>query len=138
MVFWRPVFFFKQKTAYEMRISDWSSDVCSSDLVGEAGAAALQQALPQPLAVTVVVRRFARILDALPLPVLALFAHPPLPSRDGQLESGTRRRSTANCPATLSRLSPPAPDPTATATRRTGCPCLLGSTPRIHAGGGGG
>src|SRR3546814_14557724 len=29
-------FFFKQKTAYEMRISDWSSDVCSSDLVREA------------------------------------------------------------------------------------------------------
>src|SRR3546814_16424151 len=28
-------FFFKQKTAYEMRISDWSSDVCSSDLVGQ-------------------------------------------------------------------------------------------------------
>src|SRR3546814_11412542 len=40
-------FFFKQKTAYEMRISDWSSDVCSSDLelevldhrqIGEEGA----------------------------------------------------------------------------------------------------
>src|SRR3546814_4725670 len=29
---WVDVFFFKQKTAYEMRISDWSSDVCSSDL----------------------------------------------------------------------------------------------------------
>src|SRR3546814_10608165 len=28
------VFFFKQNTAYEMRISDWSSDVCSSDLQG--------------------------------------------------------------------------------------------------------
>src|SRR3546814_8477964 len=28
-------FFFKQKTAYEMRISDWSSDVCSSDLLVE-------------------------------------------------------------------------------------------------------
>src|SRR3546814_2157383 len=28
------IFFFKQKTAYEMRISDWSSDVCSSDLDG--------------------------------------------------------------------------------------------------------
>src|SRR3546814_8123072 len=28
------IFFFKQKTAYEMRISDWSSDVCSSDLRG--------------------------------------------------------------------------------------------------------
>src|SRR3546814_9349298 len=30
-------FFFKQKTAYEMRISDWSSDVCSSDLVDMGG-----------------------------------------------------------------------------------------------------
>src|SRR3546814_5139257 len=30
-------FFFKQKTAYEMRISDWSSDVCSSDLPGAKG-----------------------------------------------------------------------------------------------------
>src|SRR3546814_6187952 len=29
-------FFFKQKTAYEMRISDWSSDVCSSDLIVDA------------------------------------------------------------------------------------------------------
>src|SRR3546814_15082942 len=29
-------FFFKQKTAYEMRISDWSSDVCSSDLPGSS------------------------------------------------------------------------------------------------------
>src|SRR3546814_2348455 len=29
-------FFFKQKTAYELRISDWSSDVCSSDLLVEA------------------------------------------------------------------------------------------------------
>src|SRR3546814_17988564 len=29
----RFFFFFKQKTAYEMRISDWSSDVCSSDLI---------------------------------------------------------------------------------------------------------
>src|SRR3546814_7182131 len=29
-------FFFKQKTAYEMRISDWSSDVCSSDLLAFA------------------------------------------------------------------------------------------------------
>src|SRR3546814_2894649 len=31
-------FFFKQKTAYEMRISDWSSDVCSSDLRQALGA----------------------------------------------------------------------------------------------------
>src|SRR3546814_9205153 len=55
-------FFFKQKTAYEMRISDWSSDVCSSDLQWEAlrallaavqhtdpaVAQILQQAVPQP------------------------------------------------------------------------------------------
>src|SRR3546814_2098322 len=41
-------FFFKQKTAYEMRISDWSSDVCSSDLLtiigatsGDTGSAAI-------------------------------------------------------------------------------------------------
>src|SRR3546814_8898263 len=35
---WCYVFvFFKQKTAYEMRISDWSSDVCSSDLDGRRG-----------------------------------------------------------------------------------------------------
>src|SRR3546814_1569372 len=33
-------FFFKQKTAYEMRISDWSSDVCSSDLTDRRGGAA--------------------------------------------------------------------------------------------------
>src|SRR3546814_1058866 len=33
------IFFFKQKTAYELRISDWSSDVCSSDLVHVSGAA---------------------------------------------------------------------------------------------------
>src|SRR3546814_2703452 len=32
-------FFFKQKTAYEMRISDWSSDVCSSDLTDPAATA---------------------------------------------------------------------------------------------------
>src|SRR3546814_3723260 len=38
-------FFFKQKTAYEMRISDWSSDVCSSDLHGD-----LLLAQPRPVA----------------------------------------------------------------------------------------
>src|SRR3546814_13436190 len=36
------VFFFKQKTAYEMRISDWSSDVCSSDLTRKYRAALAQ------------------------------------------------------------------------------------------------
>src|SRR3546814_18239329 len=46
-------FFFKQKTAYEMRISDWSSDVCSSDLGGKAAAAPAakaEAAAPAPAA----------------------------------------------------------------------------------------
>src|SRR3546814_8689782 len=38
-------FFFKQKTAYEMRISDWSSDVCSSDLYNVEGVNAKSTAL---------------------------------------------------------------------------------------------
>src|SRR3546814_3480297 len=42
-------FFFKQKTAYEMRISDWSSDVCSSDLMFLADAyAALDYLATRP------------------------------------------------------------------------------------------
>src|SRR3546814_17732141 len=36
-------FFFKQKTAYEMRISDWSSDVCSSDLLRSGSACRFRQ-----------------------------------------------------------------------------------------------
>src|SRR3546814_5950643 len=50
MLFFMTVFFFffKQKTAYEMRISDWSSDVCSSDLAAvEHRAAVLGDALTQ-------------------------------------------------------------------------------------------
>src|SRR3546814_1126024 len=41
-------FFFKQKTAYEMRISDWSSDVCSSDLHDAAGKAHHRHARDDP------------------------------------------------------------------------------------------
>src|SRR3546814_14715599 len=60
VIFFCCFFFFKQKTAYEMRISDWSSDVCSSDLpIGKAAelvgrtAAAIREAekdgrLPPP------------------------------------------------------------------------------------------
>src|SRR3546814_1666881 len=42
-------FFFKQKTAYEMRISDWSSDVCSSDLADTIGTIVLA-----PVAVVII------------------------------------------------------------------------------------
>src|SRR3546814_11172169 len=41
-------FCFKQKTAYEMRISDWSSDVCSSDLELPAHASGRSSCLPSP------------------------------------------------------------------------------------------
>src|SRR3546814_3944405 len=41
------IFFFKKKTAYELRISDWSSDVCSSDLI-EAPPAQAEPALTGP------------------------------------------------------------------------------------------
>src|SRR3546814_4044400 len=44
MFFLFVFFFFKQKTAYEMRISDWSSDVCSSDLNALVGTMVLRQA----------------------------------------------------------------------------------------------
>src|SRR3546814_4239715 len=40
-------FVFKQKTAYEMRISDWSSDVCSSDLEGTEVAALMRSVIDQ-------------------------------------------------------------------------------------------
>src|SRR3546814_5304078 len=42
------LFFFKQKTAYEMRISDWSSDVCSSDLEGRPHTASRCPVAPLP------------------------------------------------------------------------------------------
>src|SRR3546814_1927665 len=43
------LFFFKQKTAYEMRISDWSSDVCSSDLSRrQRNGVASKQSLGEP------------------------------------------------------------------------------------------
>src|SRR3546814_3643194 len=43
-----PFFFFKQKTAYEMRISDWSSDVCSSDLNYRTGHRSHSDNCPAP------------------------------------------------------------------------------------------
>src|SRR3546814_16918508 len=56
-------FFFKQKTAYEVRISDWSSDVCSSDLLGDYDAAIRRiDATPRGL-------RAERFLDGGSVPV---------------------------------------------------------------------
>src|SRR3546814_18370338 len=46
------IFFFKQKTAYEMRISDWSSDVCSSDLFAQSGGVAVTDELSEAAALS--------------------------------------------------------------------------------------
>src|SRR3546814_4378564 len=45
------LFFFKQKTAYELRISDWSADVCSSDLLVERALQVLRRLGIAPVAV---------------------------------------------------------------------------------------
>src|SRR3546814_3919421 len=55
-------FFFKQKTAYEMRISDWSSDVCSSDLT-RAAAQAYLEFLYTPQAQEIIARNYYRPTD---------------------------------------------------------------------------
>src|SRR3546814_16832411 len=53
-------FFFKQKTAYELRISDWSSDVCSSDLTIGRG----KMPMPPPaLAMSIIVRALLQRLS---------------------------------------------------------------------------
>src|SRR3546814_3428289 len=45
----RMLFFFKQKTAYELRISDWSSDVCSSDLTAPTASRPAVATMKRPL-----------------------------------------------------------------------------------------
>src|SRR3546814_12410944 len=71
-------FFFKQKTAYEMRISDWSSDVCSSDLSGLKfeNSALAYQAATDTLGIVMAQRAFVeddlrtgRLVAPLPLRV---------------------------------------------------------------------
>src|SRR3546814_1163544 len=59
---WCFFFFFKQKTAYEMRISDWSSDVCSSDLNGvEAGTGESEVSMQRNQRVNVKAKVTARL-----------------------------------------------------------------------------
>src|SRR3546814_3294808 len=79
-------FFFKQKTAYEMRISDWSSDVCSSDLVMNAlSALAACRAVGVDVAAVIpalarfrsVKRRLELLGDARGVTVYDDFAHHP-------------------------------------------------------------
>src|SRR3546814_13960093 len=54
---------FKQKTAYELRISDWSSDVCSSDLIGSHAVLALLDAGHRVVVIDNLVTGFAWAID---------------------------------------------------------------------------
>src|SRR3546814_3048655 len=75
------IVFFKQKTAYEMRISDWSSDVCSSDLrellVDVRHGLRLQQAVQAARAVDEVVLVAAAAVDPQGLQLLQVPGVPP-------------------------------------------------------------
>src|SRR3546814_4130010 len=89
-------FFFKQKTAYEMRISDWSSDVCSSDLVESAQPLAPGVVRPNPF--------LESFLDALLLLASCLRR---LRVDDGVLLRSEERRVGKECVSTCrSRWSP--------------------------------
>src|SRR3546814_14804650 len=107
-------FFFKQKTAYERRISDWSSDVCSSDLPGDPrrdrGAAARGAGLRAGIAAHGIVRHHAgrRGRGACP-------GGPPRPV-DRALRSEERRVGTECVSRVRSRW---APDHTKTQTKQT-------------------
>src|SRR3546814_12971153 len=97
-------FFFKQKTAYEMRISDWSSDVCSSDLK------AVRRGY-------VVLRGCVAVICPGPL-------HQGPPRRDSQ--PGRRRHSAPRAPLTDVRLFRPdrSPRPERSEERRVGKECV--------------
>src|SRR3546814_10108007 len=99
-------FFFKQKTAYEMRISDWSSDVCSSDLPSRCAvqSIALPPSRNRPPARSVRYRR--RSLPP-PFPAASVRAAPHCRSAAARPLSGVRRSSDIP-PAPRPRAVPPA------------------------------
>src|SRR3546814_16558799 len=65
------VFFFKQKTAYEMRISDWSSDVCSSDLQANRYVGAAEQVIDMKLSLPQQLLGAFALADVLSMGVVA-------------------------------------------------------------------
>src|SRR3546814_5582977 len=84
------IFFFKQKTAYEMRISDWSSDVCSSDLP-EATKVTISPALTSSKPLT----------TAIPSPTLTTR---PAPVKKSASAAGSRRFSSKCSKISFSKL----------------------------------
>src|SRR3546814_2582671 len=94
-------FFFKQKTAYEMRISDWSSDVCSSDLASKSAPPAAEgggraSAPASVIDIVVTAQRESQSLQSVPISVSAFTA-----------ERSEERRVGKECVSTCrSRWSP--------------------------------
>src|SRR3546814_9628904 len=77
------VFFFKQKTAYEVRISDWSSDVCSSDLKGAT----------DPTVARMFSRSDSSSISRLIVLAMLVASRPRTPSRSVTLPATERRHS---------------------------------------------
>src|SRR3546814_16732456 len=105
-------FFFKQKTAYEMRISDWSSDVCSSDLIAPRVCSGKKSTRFRTNSSIVVALRITKLSDP---KRFSMFCR--CPSRrlnDGQLSRSDARRSDARrvgneCVSTCRSRWSPAP-----------------------------
>src|SRR3546814_6850543 len=94
-------FFFKQKTAYDMRISDWSSDVCSSDLHEVGGNRTLADPATDPVGSKVTSGSHRSVPCAL---TRSRLAHPPAAAVGGRSEE---RRVGKECVSTCrSRWSP--------------------------------
>src|SRR3546814_19266217 len=82
-------FIFNQKTAYDMRISDWSSDVCSSDLINGRDALAVLFRVPIHRRMHRLVKSLARLADAFGIGR----GRPVAVRRDHQLARGTDWKS---------------------------------------------
>src|SRR3546814_4404191 len=95
------VFFFKQKTAYEMRISDWSSDVCSSDLNSPVAAV---HALAYPIGGIFHVPH--GLSNSLVLPHVLRFNAPDAATLYAELRSEERRVGKECVSTSRSRWSP--------------------------------
>src|SRR3546814_10177891 len=89
LCFFFVFFFFKQKTAYELRIIDWSSDVCSSDLPPPQYSY-VRSHLPSVVGAMVVMPGRPPPISVLPLPMLTVA---PGTSTTGLLQEEIRRAS---------------------------------------------
>src|SRR3546814_17094898 len=95
------LFFFKQKTAYEMRISDWSSDVCSSDLARIWPSGIMRRVPNAPIV-------FAAGTMALGSPKASRRAQPPASCQTAPCSSSPSSPTIAPFPSACTALAPTA------------------------------